>query len=129
MAKRFENDIDAQAFVDNFRATDGTVTPSSPGEDKPKQEKVTRQAQKPTTVAKDFKKRFIDDIKYRLPETNWPTVKINARFANRINDLKLRCGSRGATLSTYINNVLEQHFNDCEEEIKQFIKQYPTEND
>ncbi len=49
---------------------------------------------------------------------------ISPEFASNINRLELLCGNRRANLSTYINNVLEQHFRDCEAQIKEFKKKY-----
>lgn len=72
----------------------------------------------------DYQARFIDDLKYRYPPNRWPQVMISPEFASNINRLELLCGNRRANLSTYINNVLEQHFRDCEAQIKEFKKKY-----
>lgn len=138
MAKRYDNDFDAEGFVENFRAKDEPPAPRTPKE---KQQPVTEEQdrvadrkektaterserQKPTDSADDYKAAYIDDLKYRFPEYGWPQVKINPAFCSRIANLEILCGNRRANLSTFINNVLERHFRDCEAQIKELKKKY-----
>lgn len=126
MAKRYDNSFDAEGFVDNFRAQDDAPAPSKPTES-PAVETVKKKVPKkyvtPDSVD-GYQARFIDDLKYRYPPNRWPQVMISPEFASNINRLELLCGNRRANLSTYINNVLEQHFRDCEAQIKEFKKKY-----
>lgn len=126
MAKRYDNNFDAEGFVDNFRAQDDTTAPSAPVEAVPegKDRKGRPGKEKPSKSADDYQAQYIDDLKYRFPPTGWPQVKISPDFASCINRLEILCGNRRANLSTYINNVLEQHFRDCEAQIKEFKKKY-----
>ena len=126
MAKRYDNSFDAEGFVENFRAQDDAPAPSKLAES-PKVEagkkKIPERSVSPDAVD-DYQARFIDDLKYRYPPNRWPPVMISPEFASNINRLELLCGNRRANLSTYINNVLEQHFRDCEAQIKEFKKKY-----
>lgn len=126
MAKRYDNSFDAEGFVENFRAQDDAPAPSKLAES-PKVEaekkKIPERSVSPDVVD-DYQAWFIDDLKYRYPPNRWPQVMISPEFASNINRLELLCGNRRANLSTYINNVLEQHFRDCEAQIKEFKKKY-----
>ena len=126
MAKRYDNSFDAEGFVDNFRAQDDAPAPSKPVESPSvvtEKKKAPASAAPPDSVD-DYQGRFIDNLKYRCPPNRWPQVMISPEFASNINRLELLCGNRRANLSTYINNVLEQHFRDCEAQIKEFKKKY-----
>ena len=119
MAKRYDNDFDAEGFVENFRAKDEPPAPRTLKEKQPvteeqdgvanrKEKTATERSerQKPTDSADDYKAAYIDDLKYRFPEYGWPQVKINPAFCSRIANLEILCGNRRANLSTFINNVL-----------------------
>lgn len=126
MAKRYDNNFDAEGFVDNFRAQDDAPAPSKSTESPEVQTVKKKTSPKPETSdsVDDYQARFIDDLKYWYPPNRWPQVMISPEFASNINRLELLCGNRRANLSTYINNVLEQHFRDCEAQIKEFKKKY-----
>lgn len=126
MAKRYDNSFDAEGFVENFRAQDDAPAPSKTAEG-PSVEAVKKKSPEraaPPDSVDDYQAQFIDDLKYRYPPNRWPQVMISPEFASNINRLELLCGNRRANLSTYINNVLEQHFRDCEAQIKEFKKKY-----
>lgn len=112
MAKRYDNDFDAEAFVENFRAQDDT--PST----RQKIEAKDERRPKPACSADEYQERFIDNLKYRFPPSRWPQVMISPTFVSLITNLENICGNRRANLSTFINNVLEQHFNEYETSIK-----------
>lgn len=123
MAKRYDNDFDAEGFVENFRAQDDTPTPSPPPATEPvRQQKSAKE--KPPGAVDEYRSRYVDDLKYRFPPNRWPQVMIAPEFTSRINAIENLCGNRRANLSTYINNVLEQHFRDCEAQIKELKKKY-----
>lgn len=126
MAKRYDNSFDAEGFVDNFRAQDDAAAPSKSAESPEAQTEKKKTSTKHVTPdsVEDYQVLFIDDLKYRYPPNRWPQVMISPEFASNINRLELLCGNRRANLSTYINNVLEQHFRDCEAQIKEFKKKY-----
>lgn len=138
MAKRYDNDFDAEGFVENFRAKDEPPAPLTPkkkqlqvseaqvGEADRKEKTATERSERknPNNSADDYKAAYIDDLKYRFPEHGWPQVKINPAFCSRIANLEILCGNRRANLSTFINNVLERHFRDCEAQIKELKKKY-----
>lgn len=139
MAKRYDNDFDAEGFVENFRAKDYPATPSA-GTDSTRQDtpqadaaaqarkenrsKAVNRTGKPTESADDYKATFIDDLKYRFPESGWSQVKIHPELKARIIFLENVCRSHRANLSTFINNVLEQHFRDYEAQITELKKKY-----
>lgn len=127
MAKRYDNEFDAEAFVENFRAQDDT--PASRQKKEAKDEcrpKLQHESieQTPVCSADEYQERFIDNLKYRFPPSRWPQVMISPTFVSLITNLENICGNRRANLSTFINNVLEQHFNDCEAAIKELKKKY-----
>lgn len=123
MAKRYDNDFDAESFVENFRAQDDTPAPStSLASESVRQPKSANE--KPPVAVDEYRGRYIDDLKYRFPPNRWPQVMIAPEFTSRINAIENLCGNRRANLSTYINNVLEQHFRDCEAQIKELKKKY-----
>ncbi len=121
MAKRFDNDFDAEGFVENFRAKDDAPAPRTPAP--PRQVKTVIKKNAPDE-APDYRSQFIDDLKYRFPPAGWPQVKIDPRFKARIVNLENLCGNPRANLSTFINNVLEQHFRDYEQQIKELKDKY-----
>lgn len=123
MAKRYDNDFDAEGFVENFRAQDDTPAPSPPPAAEPtRQQKSVKE--RPSNSVDEYRSRYVDDLKYRFPPNRWPQVMIAPEFTSRINAIENLCGNRRANLSTYINNVLEQHFRDCEAQIKELKKKY-----
>lgn len=139
MAKRYDNDFDAEGFVENFRAKDYPATPSvatdvnqrteqrADGEETVRKENRIRTGNKkgrPTESADDYKATFIDDLKYRFPESGWSQVKIHPELKAKIIFLETLCRSHRANLSTFINNVLEQHFRDYEAQITELKNKY-----
>ena len=44
--------------------------------------------------------------------------------AAQIRQLQLLCGNRKANLTTFINNLLRQHFDECKEAIVKLSKVY-----
>ncbi len=133
MAKKFDNDFDSVAFVDNFRATEGPPTSpeTNPGIESSaalqRKERATMtksRKEKTSDSADDYQAMFIDELKYRFPDYGWPQVKIHPDFKVMISTLENLCRSRRANLSTFINNVLEQHFRDYEAQIKELKKKY-----
>lgn len=139
MAKRYDNDFDAEGFVENFRAKDYPATPSvatdgnqrteqrADGEETVRNENRIRTGNRkgrPTESADDYKATFIDDLKYRFPESGWSQVKIHPELKAKIIFLETLCRSHRANLSTFINNVLEQHFRDYEAQITELKNKY-----
>lgn len=139
MAKRYDNDFDAEGFVENFRAKDYPAAPSAATDDKRqveppaageapvrKENKIKTAVRKgrPTESADDYKATFIDDLKYRFPESGWSQVKIHPELKAKIIFLETVCRSHRSNLSTFINNVLEQHFRDYEAQITELKKKY-----
>ena len=139
MAKRYDNDFDAEGFVENFRAKEYPPA-SSPEADsnqqsptlaedtvptmKERKNNAESRKVKPTVSADDYQAIFIDDLKYRFPENGWSQVKIHPELKARILFLETLCRSYRANLSTFINNVLEQHFRDYEAQIKELKSKY-----
>lgn len=140
MAKKFDNDFDAESFVENFRAREGPTTsleekavptfkdetnPEPPSTAKKERNSTSRiRKEKPSDSAEDYQTLFIDDLKYRFPEYGWTQVKIHPDHVAMITTLKTLCRNRRANLSTFINNVLEQHFRDYKAQIKEFKDKY-----
>lgn len=48
MAKRFDNDFDAEGFVDQFRASDGSVSSRIPGKNKERTNNNEQNDEQPT---------------------------------------------------------------------------------
>ncbi len=140
MAKRYDNDFDADAFVENFRAKE--APPSSPRNNT---EESLPTAQKPpspvqsnhngssaskfrnsalTTQTEEYRRRFIDDVTYLYPPSGCSNVRICPEFVKQIRQLQLLCGNRKANLTTFINNLLRQHFDECKEAIVKPSKEY-----
>lgn len=139
MAKRYDNDFDAEGFVENFRAKDYPSAPSvaTDGNQRTEQQaaceetvrnenriKTGNRKGRPTESADDYKATFIDDLKYRFPESGWSQVKIHPELKAKIIFLETLCRSHRANLSTFINNVLEQHFRDYEAQITELKNKY-----
>lgn len=139
MAKRYDNDFDAEGFVENFRAKDYPAAPSvsadgnqrteqqAAGEGTVRKENRIMSGNRkgsPTKSADDYKATFIDDLKYRFPESGWSQVKIHPELKAKIIFLETLCRSHRANLSTFINNVLEQHFRDYEAQITELKNKY-----
>ena len=140
MAKRYDNDFDADAFVKNFRAKE--VPPSAPRNNT---EASLPTAQKPpspvqsnhngtsasksrnstlTTQAEEYRRRFIDDLTYLCPPSGCSNVRICPEFVKQIKQLQLLCGNSKANLTTFINNRLRQHFDECKDAIVNLSKEY-----
>lgn len=123
MAKRYDNDFDAAAFVDNFRATEDP--PSSPEQnqtEKTVEQPKPRQAKpKSTTSMDDYKRKFIEPLTYKNPRFRFPAVGIHPDFMKRLMQIKLASDRWGISVSTYLNNVLEQHFRDYDKTIDEYV--------
>lgn len=140
MAKRYDNDFDADAFVENFRAKEAppsaprNITEESiPTAQEPPSSVLTNHkgssASKSrnsalTTQTEEYRRRFIDDLTYLCPPSGCSNVRICPEFVKQIKQLQLLCGNRKANLTTFINNLLRQHFDECKEAIVNLSKEY-----
>ncbi len=99
MAKRYDNDFDAEGFVENFRAKEYPPTPSETGksedsditksqtvsEDKKLRNRNAKQSKdSPTETVIGFKEKYIDSLKYKSPNIAKPFAVANAATANNI---------------------------------------------
>lgn len=140
MAKRFDNDFDAEGFVDQFRASDGSITSRIPlstkeAEDSKtttEEEKTDTASPKPTPKTRrergseqvsteDYQAEFIENLKYRYPVGVWKSVKIHPDFTMKIQQLITVTQSHRTSFSSFINNVLEEHFRQHEKEFQKII--------
>lgn len=125
MAKRYDNDFDAEGFVENFRAKEYPPTPSETGksedsditksqtvsEDKKLRNRNAKPSKdSPTETVIGFKEKYIDSLKYKSPNKRFPQVGIHPDFVKVIKRLEDANGTWGCSVSTYINNVLADHF-------------------
>ncbi|MCX4293900.1 MAG: DUF3408 domain-containing protein [Prevotella sp.] len=140
MAKRYDNDFDADAFVENFRAKE--APPSAPLSNTDNSNSTTHEPPSPvqsnhngtsasksrnstlTTQTEEYRRRFIDDLTYLCPPSGCSNVRICSEFVKQIRQLQLLCGNRKANLTTFINNLLRQHFDECKEAIVKLSKEY-----
>ena len=142
MAKRYDNDFDADAFVENFRAKE--APPSAPRNIT--EESIPTAQEPPSSVltnhkgssasksrnsaltaqAEEYRRRFIDDLTYLCPPSGCSNVRICLEFVKQIRQLQLICGNRKANLTTFINNLLRQHFDQCKGAIVKLSKVYDT---
>lgn len=125
MAKRYDNDFDAESFVENFRAQDGTsaspsktterssTQPQSTVDSAKAERKSTRETrQKQGYTVEGYIARFLDDLSYKKPKARFPQVGIHPEFVKAIQRMKDLNGVWGSSISTYINNVLAAHFDE-----------------
>lgn len=140
MAKRYDNDFDAEAFVENFRAKE--APPSAP---RNSTEESISTAQEPSSSVQsnhkgsstsksrnsalpaqveEYRRKFIDDLTYLCPPSGCSNVRICPGFVKQIRQLQLLCGTRKANLTTFINNLLRQHFDECKEAIVKLSEEY-----
>lgn len=125
MAKRYDNDFDAESFVENFRAQDGTsaspsktmerssTQPQSTVDSAKAERKSTRETrQKQGYTVEGYIARFLDDLTYKKPKARFPQVGIHPEFVKAIQRMKGLNGVWGSSISTYINNVLAAHFDE-----------------
>lgn len=138
MAKRYDNDFDAEGFVENFRAKDYPAAPSgqkTPGEDKDMAPTVSANDEKkqrrkepkesksePAQSALGFKEKYLDSLKYKSPNRRYPQVGIHPDFVKVIKRLEDANGTWGCSVSTYINNVLAAHFSENKEIINDLLE-------
>ena len=140
MAKRYDNDFDAEAFVENFRAKE--APPSAPRNST--EESIPTTHEPPSSVqsnhkgsstsksrnsalsaqVEEYRQKFIDDLSYLCPPIGCSNVRICPEFVKQIKQLQLLCGNRKANLTTFINNLLRQHFDECKEAIVKLSKEY-----
>lgn len=125
MAKRYDNDFDAESFVENFRAQDGTPaspsktieesstpTQSSANPAKAERKSAKDAQQKHGYTVEEYIARFLDDLSYKKPKARFPQVGIHPEFVKAIQRMKDLNGVWGSSISTYINNVLAAHFDE-----------------
>lgn len=125
MAKRYDNDFDAESFVENFRAQDGTSaspsktterssapTQSSADSAKAERKSAKDARQKQGYTVEGYIARFLDDLSYKKPKARFPQVGIHPEFVKAIQRMKDLNGVWGSSISTYINNVLAAHFDE-----------------
>ncbi len=140
MAKKYDCDLDADRIIESFRASDDPAAPlggkakqhGRPTQTHDTTESLTpdtrnvarKEKSVPTDSAEEYKATFIDNLKYRYPDERYPAISIHPSFCSRIRELESRSGTRRCNVSTYINNVLEKHFKDCEEQINEFLTRY-----
>lgn len=138
MAKRYDNDFDAEGFVENFRAKDYPSTPSGPktsgkdddvaptiqanDEKKQKIKEPKESKSEPSQSAIGFKEKYLDSLKYKSPNRRYPQVGIHPDFVKVIKRLEDANGTWGCSVSTYINNVLAAHFSENEEIINDLLE-------
>ena len=140
MAKRYDNDFDADAFVENFRTKEAPISaPRNNTEEsistvqEPHSSVLTNhkgtsasksRSSALTAQAEEYRRRFIDDLTYLCPPSGCSNVRICPEFVKQIRQLQLLCGNRKANLTTFINNLLRQHFDECKEAIVNLSKEY-----
>lgn len=138
MAKRYDNDFDAEGFVENFRAKDYPTAPSGPiasGEDKDmlptvpandgkkqRRKEPKESKSEPAQLAIGFKEKYLDSLKYKSPNRRYPQVGIHPDFVKTIKRLEDANGTWGCSVSTYINNVLAVHFSENKEIINDLLE-------
>ncbi len=119
MAKRYDNDFDAEAFVENFRAQDDSATPSAAPtrENKSQPSKSAKKDVPPkdsnvklSDTVIGFIEKFLNNLKYKRPKNRYPQVGIHPKFCEQIEKMQKRNGRWGCSISTYVNTVLEDHF-------------------
>lgn len=119
MAKRYDNDFDAEAFVENFRAQDDSVTPTAPTARDSKKQSTTSTSKesskkegknKTSYTVVEFIEKFLNNLKYKRPQTRYPQIGIHPDFCDQIAKMQKRNGRWGCSTSTYVNTVLEEHF-------------------
>lgn len=140
MAKRYDNDFDAEAFVENFRAQEAppsalrnNAEESIPTAQEPPSSVLTNHKGGSTSKSRnstltaqaaEYRRRFIDDLTYLCPPSGCSNVRICPEFVKQIRRLQLLCGTRKANLTTFTNNLLRQHFDECKEAIVKLSKEY-----
>lgn len=136
MGKRYDNDFDAEGFVENFRDKDAETAPlipraiEDPTPPKSSNKSVSKKSDNatakkdratPSDTAVGFKERFINNLKYKNPKKRYPQIGIYPDFIEKIQRMQMRNGAWGCSVATYINNVLECHFDDNEAIINDLI--------
>ncbi len=140
MAKKYDNDFDAEAFVENFRAKEAPISaprnnteeslstaqePPSSVQSNHKGSSTSKSRNSALTAqAEEYRRRFIDDLTYLCPPSGCSNVRICPEFVKQIRQLQLLCGNRKANLTTFINNLLRQHFDECKDAIVKLSKEY-----
>lgn len=126
MAKRYDNDFDAEGFVENFRAQDDSATSPAPStkENKPQSPKAAKKDAPskdgnatPSNTVVGFIEKFLNNLKYKRPKNRYPQVGIHPKFCEQIEKMQKRNGRWGCSISTYVNTVLEDHFRDNQQMI------------
>ena len=139
MAKRYDNDFDAEGFVENFRAkeyppapsesgrpenSDTTKAPSVSDERKPRNRRAETSKASPAETVIEFKEKYIDSLKYKSPNKRFPQVGVHPDFVKLIKRLEDANGTWGCSVSTYINNVLADHFKANETIINDLLENF-----
>lgn len=133
MANRY--DIDAQSFVDNFRAGEGPPLDKRrhsgnhiPLAEEPHPKESTKKLELKGKVSKkqtdEYKSLYIDDLRFLCPPYDCSYVRICPEYVKLIRRLILLCGDRKANLTTFINNLLRQHFEDNKDVVLKLQKKY-----
>lgn len=136
MAKRYDNDFDAEGFVENFRAkeypaapqvenmqqdSDTAQAPAVADEKKIRDKKSVERKDRPAESVIGFKGKYLDSLKYKSPNRRYPQVGVHPDFVKIIKRLEDANGTWGCSVSTYINNVLAAHFKDNEDIINDLL--------
>lgn len=138
MAKRYDNDFDAEGFVENFRAKDYPAAPSAEktsagnnhevptvpaiNEKKQRRKEPKESKGEPSQSVIGFKEKYLDSLKYKSPNKRYPQVGIHPDFVKAIKKLEDANGTWGCSVSTYINNVLAAHFDENEDIITDLLE-------
>lgn len=142
MAKRFDNDFDANGFVDNFRAQDDSATPlvsnteekplpipASRPPNNPRSKSPNDSSSEPSDTVIGFIEKFLNNLKFKKPKTRYPQAGIHPKFFEKIEKMQKRNGIWGCSISTYVNAVLDAHFNENQDVIDDLINNTYNYND
>lgn len=139
MAIKYDNDFDAQGFVDNFRAENPSLLPKEKKANKDNTPadgpiinsnvivecSTTKSKSKISKSETDaYKEVLIDDLSYLCPPVGCSNVRILPEYVKKIRRLIDVCDVRRANLTTFINNLLRQHFEDNKEVVSKLLKEY-----
>lgn len=142
MAKRFDNDFDANSFVENFRAKDDSATPlvsnaeekpvptpASSSQKSPRGRVANDSSSEPSETVIGFIEKFLNNLKFKKPKTRYPQAGIHPKFFEKIEKMQKRNGIWGCSISTYVNAVLDAHFAENQDVIDDLINNTYNYND
>lgn len=69
-----------------------------------------------------FKELFVYNWKHKANGRRYPEVGIRNEFYNYVRRILTTDDNHFGCVTTYINNVLEQHFRDCKEAINKYLE-------